>query len=108
MIRDNVTGLHLKPGGWLMCVFFPVTLNTVILHWRGQGSGNDLKVLTFKERMFLCAEWLSQGLPAYSKFEVGVSPFQDSCCISLTDGPISLALGYTVSSFLKTEESTGS
>lgn len=42
MIRDNVTGVHLKPAVWLMCVFLAVTLNTVITPWRGQGFSNGV------------------------------------------------------------------
>ena len=42
MIRDNVTGMRPKPAVWLMCVFLPVTLKTVIMPWRGQGFGNGV------------------------------------------------------------------
>ena len=48
MIRDNVTGMRPKPPIWLMCVFLPMILNTVVMPWWGAGFGNGVKCLHVK------------------------------------------------------------
>lgn len=47
MIRDNVSGMSPKPAVWLMCVFLAMTLNIVIMPWRGQGCVMMLDIFTF-------------------------------------------------------------